>query len=258
MAIEISLKVQKNIKCKGRQVGDYIYDDLTDTIYFDLPYFFPCKFAVKSLSEITATPAMVKMWTFLKYHNLDWLRQQLSQIKYIQNDSVLLHGAAWEKYGKGHLAVGFANSGKTTIVLRKLADGAKYCSDENVVIKNGIMYPISRKTSLNPWIAKEINYPLTLKQKIEFSIAKIKSKICPIFEPNIWVDLPYERHAIKLDYLHYLTEGKGQSLLTLTNNEFPFYTNPVIQSYAYASGFDLEGIYAKYKRIIRRIEGGKC
>ena len=259
MDYKIGLEIVKNIECKGKKVGDYFYDKYNDTISFSLPYPFICKFAVVGLDKILVTPAMLKLPTFLKYHNIDWLRQQLMQLKLIQQDKLLLHGSAWfGKNNQGYLAVGFPDSGKTTRVLKEVVNkGAKYCSDENVIVDNNLWcYPIERKTSLSYWLAKQVNYPLTFRQRIEYVIARVKHKLCPLFEPNIWVDLPYKRYDFKLHNLIYLTEGKGKSLLTLTNNEFPFYTNPVIQSYAYATGMDLDKIYRNYVTLIRKVE--KC
>jgi len=258
MVFSISLEVKKNIKCKGKRVGDYLYDKETDTIYYELPYPFPCKFAVIGLKKIIVTPAMLHLPTFLKYHNIDWLRQQLLQVHLIQNDCLLLHGSAWwGKNNQGYLAVGFPDSGKTTRVLKEVKQGAKFCSDENIIISKTLWcYPVERKTSLSYWLAKEVKYPLTLRQKLSYIPIRLRHKLCPLFEPNIWVDLPFTRYDFKLHHLIYLTEGEGKSLRLLTDNEFPFYTNPVIQSYCYATGLNLDEIYNKYKNLISEV--GKC
>lgn len=254
MDCEITLKVQKDIECKGRRVGDYLYEEATDTIYYSLPYFFPCKFAVKELRQITATPWMLRLPAFLKYHNIDWLRQQLMQIKCVQNDSVLLHGAAWIKDEKGYLAVGFANSGKTVRVLAELKGGALFIADENVIVsKEKRIRPVWRRTSLNWYVARQVDYPLTFRNKLDFIFKRIRAKILPIFEPNIWVDLPYPKHSWTLDRLIFLTEGKNKSLALLTDIEFPFYTNPVLQAYSYATGWDLDGAYKRYREILDAI-----
>uniref|UniRef100_A0A6M3KTU5 Uncharacterized protein n=1 Tax=viral metagenome TaxID=1070528 RepID=A0A6M3KTU5_9ZZZZ len=251
----ITLKVRNDIACKGRGIGDYLFDYETDSISFELPYPFPCKLLVKSLQEIVVTPTMLYLPSFLKYHNIDFLRQQLMQIRCIENNSVLLHGSAWKKKGVGYLAVGFPNSGKTTRVLREMQEGAEFCSDENVILtKDREIIPVIRKTSLSAYLAKQVNYDLTLSQRIGFIVARLKHTICPIFEPNIWVDLPYERHSFKLDKIIFLNHGMGQSLLTLTDNEFPFITNPILQAYSFATGWDLQGVYNKYKKLVEGIE----
>jgi len=258
MDYKIGLEIVKNIECKGKKVGDYYYDEETDTLSFSLPYPFPCKFAVVGLEKIIVTPMMLRLPTFLKYHNIDWLRQQLFQIKLIKDDKLLLHGSAWKLDGEGYLAVGFPDSGKTTSALFAVErSNAEFCADENVIINMRMdMIPVYRKTSLSYWLAKQIKYPLSIKQRLQYLVACTKHKLCPLFEPNIWVDLPYARHWFKLDKLIYLNEGKGRSLLLLTDNEFPFYVNPVIQTYAYASGWDIESIYGKYKKLIKEVE--KC
>lgn len=257
MAYEIKLKVQKNIKVKGERVGDYFYDKDTDTIFYELPYLFPCKFAVRSLDEIVVTPLMLRLPSFLKYHNIDWLRQQLLQVKCVLNGSLLLHAAAWKKNGIGYMAAGFANSGKSTMVLEEVADGAEFCADENVILtKNKQVIPVKRSTSLSPKLAKDISYPLTLAQRLRYIFTITRSKLLPIFEPNIWVDLPYKRYEFFIDKIYLLTKGKGQSLALLTDNEFPFYTNPVIQTYAYASGWQLDEVYKLYRKLLKEAE--KC
>lgn len=253
MDYSVPLITHHQLECKGKRVGDYLYDADYDTLYYELPYPFPVKFAVIGLNRIYATPGMLRLPTFLKYHNIDWLRQQLMQIKCVMNDAVLLHGSAWEKNGRGYLAVGMPNCGKTSMLLREVRNGAMLCADENVIItKAGEILPVRRRTSLNPWIAKEVNYPLTRKQKTAFVLARIKAKLFPIFEPNIWVDLPIGCPT-HLDEIIYLTPGKQKTLALLTDNEFPFYTNPVIQSYAYAAGFDLDAIYEKYRELLNVI-----
>jgi len=250
MGYVVPLTVVSNIKCVGRRVGDYLYDKHSDTIFYQLDYPFPCKFAVKSLKHIYVTPMMNKMWSFLKYHNIDWLQKQLTQINCVEDDCLLIHGAAWEENGEGVLAVGFPNSGKTTIVLEKVSQGAKFCSDELVIIDRTLTAtPLLANTSLSWHTAKKINYPLTFSQKLDFVFTKLRAKMFPIFEPNIWVELPYKRKRIKIDKIIYLTEGVN-SLAILTDNEYPFYTNPVVQSYAYATGWDLDGVYRKYRRLL--------
>ena len=122
--------------------------------------------------------------------------------------------------------------------------------DEIVGNEHAIAIPVLRRTSLNPWIAKEIDYPLTPAQKTEFLIAKIKAKLVPIFEPNIWVWLPYQQYTVSLHEIMYLTKGRNRSLRILTDNEFPWFTNPVIQTYAYATGMDLDGLYKSYTQLI--------
>ncbi len=260
MVFAISRETKKNIEVKGKRVGDYFFDEKTNTLFYSLPYPFPCKFAMTGLEKIISTPAIEKLPHFLTYHTIDWLEQQLLQIQLVNSGYLLLHAASWFKAPYGYMAVGFANSGKTTSVLQQVKDGASFGADENVIvtIKKGMVwsYPVSRHTSLNPYLAKEINYPLTIKQKLQFVGAKLKSKMMPIFEPNIWVDLPYVRHSFAVQRLIYLTEGKGKSLKLLTDNEFPFYTNPAIQTYCYASGYDLDGVYKKYTKLIKEVE--KC
>jgi hypothetical protein len=246
----------KNFVCKGKRIGDYLYDEDSDTIYFSLPYPFPCKLAVRELTSVFVTEAMFRLPYFLIYHNIDQLCQQLSQIELIREGKVLLHAAAWQEYdGNGCIAVGLPNSGKTTTAMTKIKQGAKFCADENVIVdsKTMVVSPVRRYTSLSPILAEIIQYPLTRSQRIKFAMAKARAKLLPVFEPNIWVDLPYPRHSFQLDNIIYLTKGKNQSLLLLTDNEFPFLTNPLIQAYAYASGFDLQGIYDKYKEIINVI-----
>lgn len=261
----IDLTVVKDIKkLPGmKPIGDYWIGK--GVIYNEQPYPFPCKFAVYDLRRIFVTPMMLKLPTFLKYHNIDWLRQQLMQVKCIENGAVLLHGAAWKKGGVGYLAVGFPNSGKTTRILREMARcsaGDGFCSDENVIIDSSlVMHPVIRRSFVNRWHVNSFHIPLTLFQRLRLRMAEMRS-VLPLFEPNIWIDLPcaysdyykWEAKSFKLDKLIYLTEGQGKSLLTLTNNEFPFYTNPALQSYSYATGWDLDGMFAKYKELIRRIE----
>lgn len=255
MVSGIDLIIQSDFPIFGTKVGDYFYDKERFTISFELPYFFPCKFKVIRLRKIVATPMMLRLPHFLKYHDINNLRQQLHQIKCITNRAVLLHGSAWEEKGVGTLAVGFPNSGKTTLVIDKVRDGAKYCADENVIVKDGIAFPVARQTSLAPWNADKLpNGFLTNKQRVLFVLAKLRAKVFPIFEPNIWVDLPYPQYAIKVNKIKFLTEGLNQRLRILTDNEFPWFTNPLIQTYAYATGMNLDILYEEYKGIIDDVE----
>ena len=257
MDYSISLTVTEDIlkPPEAKRVGDYWVRGLT--IYYELPYPFKCKFAVSNLDHIFVTPGMLKLPTFLKYHNIDWLRQQLQQVKCVEQGALLLHGAAWKKDGVGYLAVGFMNSGKTTRVLREMCPpggftiprAEAFCSDENVILdSNGILLPVARPSSVNRGQIRYFGLPLGLRAKIGLLGAEIRSRLFPIFEPNIWIDLPYRREAFKLDKLIYLSPGNGKSLRLLTDNEFPFYTNPVLQTYAYATGWD-NGNGSKYWQI---------
>ena len=259
MDTAITLTVQKDIKKPiGERVGDYLVADRT--IYYELPYPFPCKFAVHDLKEIVVTPAMLKLPTFLKWHNIDWLRQQLQQVRCVGNGAVLLHGAAWQADDVGYLAVGFCNSGKTTTILKEMIQWTKcpkFCADENVIVdSNRVLWPVKRHTSVNRGQIEDYYLSIGLRAKNGLFWAEMRHKVLPIFEPNIWIDLPYEQESFKLDKIIYLTAGNGKSLQLLTDNEFPFYTNPVLQSYAYATGWDLEGVYAKYRMLIKEVE--KC
>lgn len=265
----IPIIVQRNIEVKGTRIGDYTYDKESDTIFYSLPYPFPCALAVKSLKEICVTPMMLRLPSFLKYHNIDWLRQQLMQICCVEHDAILIHGAAWSEGNIGYLACGFPNSGKTTIVIRRMINSSKevlFCSDENVIIQQidfkfgpcktmFFMFPIKRKSCLTRKQLKNVDIYLSLAQRFRLKLREMLSKILPLFEPNIYVDLPYERHGFDLAKIIYLSPG-ADSLALLTDNEFPFFTNPVIQTYAYATGWDLDGVYKKYRELIKRIEDG--
>jgi hypothetical protein len=250
---EIELKVLRDIKISGDRIGDYWYDKDTDTLSFQLPYPVACKLSVEKLRRISVTPAMNRLPYFLKYHNVDQLRQQLMQIQCVMNNAVLLHAAAWHKDGEGTLAVGFPNSGKTTAALMAVKHGAMFCADENVIVKDGIAYPVKRSTSMSWWLAEKVSYPLSVKQTVAFFLSQLRSLVVPIFEPNIWVDLPYERKPVYLTKITYLTPGENQSLRILTDNEFPFFTHPLIQTYAYATGFNLDGVYQRYKELIDQL-----
>lgn len=256
MELETTLTIQKDICIGGSRVGDYTFNEKEDTLYYELPYLFPCKMSVKSLKHITVTPMMLRLPSFLTYHNVSQLRQQLLQIQCIHQDALLIHGSAWKKDEIGVLAVGFPNSGKTTSVLTAVSEGAIFCSDENVIIANRRAFPVVRKTALSRWLAQRVNYPLSTQEQIRMILAEIRSMFLPIFEPMIWVDLPYEREAILIDQILYLTDGKNRSLQILTDNEFPFFTNPVIQTYAYATGWNLQGTYDRYRELMAGFVGG--
>lgn len=250
----IELGVQSDFLITGNKIGDYYYNEVTDTIAYDLPYFFPCKFKVRKLKRIIVTPAMKALPGFLKYHNIAFLTHHLRQLDCIRQGALLVHGAVWKQQNLGCLAVGFPNSGKTSLSLSRVSDGAVFCSDEQVIIKDGIAYPVAGRTSLSPWVANHVHYPLSRKQKIDFMFKKARAKVLPIFEPNIWVDLPYKREPVKIERIIWLTPGKKKSLALLLDNEFPWFTDPVIQTYSYATGLDLDKIYAEYRRLIDDVE----
>jgi len=248
------MDIVKNFECKGERVGDYLYDKKTDTISYDLKYPFPCKFKVQGLQHITVTPMMKRLPSFLKYHNIDWLEQQLMQVNLIKKDKVLIHGAAWQKNGKGYLAVGFPNSGKTTRIVKEMADGAKFCSDENVILyPGGFISYVIRASCVDYRLIN--TYGIKIKKKAQIALygKRFLSKFIPFIEPAVWIDLPYRRYNFHLDELIFFNNAKGKDLLLLTDNEFPWYTNPVIQAYAYATGFDIRTLYKKYVNLIDNV-----
>jgi hypothetical protein len=164
------------------------------------------------------------------------------------NNCLLVHGAAWKR-DVGYLAVGFPNSGKTTTALTAMQSRiAEFCSDENVIINADTleMTPVDRKSFLTRAQFKLAGLPTPAR----LWLAELKAKLCPaLFESGVYTKLPYERRSFKLEKIIYLSGG---TLDLMTDYEFPFFTNPVLLTYA-TTGWDLAGVVAKYRNIIRRI-----
>ena len=65
MDYKIGLEIVKNIECKGKKVGDYYYDEETDTLSFSLPSF-PLQVCSSWIREDYCNPNDVKASDFFK------------------------------------------------------------------------------------------------------------------------------------------------------------------------------------------------
>jgi len=259
-----------------KRIGDFLYNQQTDSIYFDLPYPFPVQLMVSGIASnnitIRVTSAFLKLPTVMRGSiNFIYLFREILLLKLIEKGHLFLHGASVAFGNNGVVMTAFANTGKTYLSYGLAKRGfARLLADEYTLINGqGLMRAFPGMSALSPQTIKEHAIRITSKERLLMRLCQMRSLLLPfLFEPVIWV--PATRifpestlcPEVKARYLVFLQRGSEgfseidkrqafKKLALLTENEFPCATNYLLQVYSYLRpDFDLFEYQTKANLII--------
>jgi hypothetical protein len=240
----------------GRKIGQYIYFQDSDALYFEAPYPFPVQLLIShGLSKCQVTPMFLKLPFILKgWINLDILLRLIDVMKFVLQGQLMLHASCVDDT----LIVGFPNAGKTYQTMKMMQSAGTLISEEYTLIYEGAARPYKRftRTCISNKTVKDCNFPLTLKQKIHLLFTTIRAKLMPfMFEAVIWTNLKTCGKTAKVKRILYGSTGREISnwkdLAILTENEFPFMSSDFLQAYALATGFDMIDVQNRQRKLIK-------
>lgn len=256
MDYSVVKKIDTSDLGEGRKLGQYVYYEKTDALYFRAPYPFPVEIMVsEGLSKCQVTPAFIKLPFILKgWINLDILLRLIDVLKRAMVEDLFLHASCVD----GTLIVGFPNSGKTYQTFKMMQYAGTLISEEYTLVHKGAARPYKKKTRtcISNKTIKDCNIPITWKQRIHLFFTTIRAWFMPfMFEDVIWIELETAGRASKVNRIVYGSSGKElthwKELAILTENEFPFMASDFLQAYAIATGFDMIGIQEKQRKLIK-------
>lgn len=240
----------------GRKIGQYVYFEKNDSIYFKAPYPFPVEIMVSDgLSKCQVTPAFIRLPFILKgWINLDILLRLIDVMKLALMGVLFLHASCVGET----LIVGFPNSGKTWLTFKMLQMGGELISEEYTLIENGWATPYKRmtRTCISNKTIKDCGVKISWMQRIHLFFTTIRAWIMPfMFEDVIWTKLETCGKPSKVKRIVYGSTGREaknwKELAILTENEFPFMASDFLQAYAIATGFDIIAIQEKQRLKIK-------
>jgi hypothetical protein len=240
----------------GRKIGQYIYFQDSDALYFEAPYPFPVQLLIShGLSKCQVTPMFLKLPFILKgWINLDILLRLIDVMKFVLQGQLMLHASCVDDT----LIVGFPNAGKTYQTMKMMQSAGTLISEEYTLIYEGAARPYKRftRTCISNKTVKDCNFPLTLRQKIHLFFTTIRAKLMPfMFEDVIWVNLETSGRSSRVNKIVYGSTGMEvkywKDLAILTENEFPFTGSDFLQAYAVCSGLDIIGIQSKQRLMVK-------
>lgn len=255
MVLSVIPKISTNKDCI--KIGDFLYSKTEDSIFLELPYPFKVQLKITELWRVEVTPGFLKLPSILRGGiNFDLLCRELELINYIQSDKLLLH-ASCVGNNSGTLIVGFPQSGKTYNTFKSVMEGFPLVSEEYTLIYKDLAFPYKLKcrSCLSRRTIKDCGFPLTLKESVSLSLNTIRAKILPfLFEAVIWKDFPVSGKTARVDCIVYGSSNKlikdPKQLILLTENEFPFMSESILEAYSFVSGFDLISIQDKQRKLI--------
>jgi hypothetical protein len=240
----------------GRKIGQYVYFEKIDAIYFKAPYPFPVEIMIsEGLSKCQVTPAFVKMPFILKgWINLDILLREIDVMKMALVGQLFLHASCVDDT----LIVGFPNSGKTFQTMSMVHNGGKLISEEYTLVYNGVAKPYKpmTRTCISQSTIDVCRMKMSLKQKIHLFFTTLRAWLMPfMFEAVIWTNLQTCGKTAKVKRIVYGSTGREISnwkdLAILTENEFPFMSSDFLQAYALATGFDMIDVQNRQRKLIK-------
>ena len=252
----IKEKISTNKDCT--KIGEFLYSKNENSIYFELPYPFRVQLKIVDWHKVYCTPGFKRLFTILRGNiNIDLLCRELDLIKYVQEDKLLLHASCIAENGIGKLRVGFPNSGKTYETYRSVADGYDLISEEYTVIykRMASAYKPKCRSCLSAKTIGIGGFKLTNKENLLLKMTTLRSKLMPfMFEAAIWKDIAVKGTSSIVDSIVYGSTNdcieNYKDLILLTENEFPFMGEYILEAYAMASRFDLIGIQNKQRQLI--------
>lgn len=259
MEFVVSKEIRFN-KNRGRRIGEFLYDEQEDSIFFDLPHLFPCQLKITAWDKVEVTPWFNKLPTVLRGHvNSDFICKNLLAMECINSDKILIHGSCVDWGHKAHLFVGFPQSGKTYSTYTARNKGAKLISEEHTIVdaSTATAHPYKKITrscfSADTLHAAEME--ISTKEEVELYLKTIRAKLLPfLYEAVIWKNIEVSGDLAKVDKILYgstTEEVNYRELTILTENEYPFFTEPILQAYAYAKGIDLFAYQYKQRQLIK-------
>jgi hypothetical protein len=250
LRIKPKISIEKVIK-----ISEFWYDPKEDSIFFEMPYPFPVQLKIIALKTIEVTPGFLRLPTILRGHiNHDYLGKYLDSIQLVQEGKFLVHGSCVDNC----LIVGFPESGKTYNTYKSVSEGATLISEEYTVIDGNTAsaYRGECKSSLSLNTIKECGIELTAREKSILYYNFIRSKLFPyLYGPTVSKTFVPKKESSEIKYIVY---GSTEDLITdykklimLTDNEFPFVSEGILQAYAYITGFDLLDVQEKQRQLIK-------
>jgi hypothetical protein len=93
-------------------------------------------------------------------------------------------------------------------------------------------------------------------EKMRLATNTFRARLFPaLFEAVIWKDTPTTKKNCRINSIEYGSTGQEirdpNKVILLTENEFPFMSNPMLEAYAYISGFDLIWIQDYQRKLIK-------
>jgi hypothetical protein len=257
MELEIRKRISTNKDCI--KIGEFLYSAGEDSMFFSLDYPFPVQLKVTKLNKIEVTPGFLRLPTILRGGiNIDILCRELDLIKFIQKGKLMLHASCVSDGEKGTLIVGFPQAGKTYNTYKSVSEGFELVSEEYTIIKNGVAsaYKPLCRSCLSAKTIKDSRIILTKKEKLSLFLNTIRAKLMPfMFESVIWLDLPVSGRSAKVENIVYGSSTElirdPKKLILLTENEFPFMGEYLLEAYAYITGFDLIKIQERQRELIK-------
>lgn len=243
-----------------KRIGAFWYDAKTDALFFESPWPFPVQLLISNgLNECQVTPGFLKLPFILKgWINLDILLREIELLKLALGGKILMHGSCVDNT----LIVGFPNAGKTYQTYKMVSEGGLLVSEEYTVIHkvdghwNAAAYKPVMRTCFSARTIKDCKINVTLKERIWLFFTTIRAWFMPfMFEAVIWKELPVTGRPLRIDRIVYGSTEKEikdwKTFAILAENEFPFMSSEFLQAYSVASGFDILGIQAKQRSLIK-------
>lgn len=117
----------------------------------------------------------------------------LLEIKLLQRDHTLVHGAGVSKDGKGYLISGWGGTGKTSTLIALSREGFKLLGDEIVLLsKDGFLYSFPRTVDVHPGTANVSKLAIPRQKKVKGAIKHVICRLSPFelpLSPGIGVEL---------------------------------------------------------------------
>lgn len=256
--MELLEKSKISINSDCTRIGEYLYSKSENSIFFELTYPFKVQLKITDWWKVEYTPGFKWLWTILRGGiNLDILCRELDLIRYIQEDKLMLHASCVSGFNSCSLIVGFPNAGKTYNTFKSVSEGCDLISEEYTIVHKGVAsaYKDQCRSCLSAKTIKACGFKTTLKQKIELFLNTIRAKLMPfLFEAVIWQNFDVSGKSAKINQIVYGSSDTlikdAKKLMLLTENEFPFMGEAILEAYAFASGFDLIAIQEKQRQLM--------
>ena len=249
-------------KERCRKVGAFLYDPVLDALYLDMPWWFPVQIGVsQGLRYCEVTPMFLKLPFLFKGWVQEYiLLREIELLKLVEQNRILMHGSCYDNT----LVVGFSNSGKTYQTYKSVAEGAKLISEEYTILQREALgdfwiarpYSDVMRTCFSAKTMKVAKISMNLREKAWLFVSTIRATLFPfMYEAVIWKTIPVSGQTSEIKKIVYGSTGREikswKEFAILCENEFPFMSSEFLQAYAIATGYDLIGIQAKQRNLIK-------
>jgi hypothetical protein len=243
-------------KSRCTKIGPYLYDKIKDAIYWEGAYPFPVQIMLSDgLSKCQVTPFFTKLPYFLRAGiQLDLLMREIDLMKLVLTGSLMLHASCVDHT----LIVGYPNSGKTYQTYLLAKHGGKIVSEECTLIQKNKAFPYKKtiKSCFSARTIKDCGIKLNFKERLNLWYNTVRAKLVPfIFEAVTWKTMEVSGEGSRVRKIIYGSTGEEmkdpRQLMILTDNEFPFAANEMLQAYALTSGLDIIDIQKRQRKLIK-------